>query len=155
MALVAAEVRLEPKAVNGSGTPEQRFTSDIRLKGEMARDYTKIKAWQLADELALIVYKATKEFPKSEMWGLTSQMRRAAVSVPANIVEGSARRNRNEYLQFLYIAMSSLAELNYYIRFTKECGYLDTNRYEELWVKAQEGLRTLQGLISYIEKSNV
>jgi four helix bundle protein len=66
----------------------------------MARDYTKIKARQLADELALLVYKATKEFPKSEIWGLTSQMRRAAVSVLANIVEGSPRRSRNEYLQF-------------------------------------------------------
>ena len=64
----------------------------------MARDYTKIKAWQLADELALLVYKATKEFPKSEIWGLTPQMRRAAASVPANIEERSARRNRNEYL---------------------------------------------------------
>ncbi len=121
----------------------------------MGRDYTKIRAWQIADELALLVYKATKEFPKSEVWGLTSQMRRAAVSVPANIVEGSARKNRNEYLQFLYIAMSSLAELNYYIRFTKECGYLATQRYAEFWARAQEGLRTLQGLISYIEKSGV
>ena len=119
----------------------------------MARDYTKIKAWQLADELALLVYKATRDFPKSEIWGLTSQMRRAAVSVPANIVEGSARRKRNEYLQFLYIAMSSLAELNYYVRFTNEIGYLGTNKYEELWAKSQEVLRTLQGLISYIEKS--
>jgi four helix bundle protein len=128
----------------------------------MARDYTKIKAWQLADKLALLVYRTTQEFPKSEIWGLTSQMRRAAVSVPANIIEGSARRNRNEYIQFLYIAKSSLAELDYYIRFTKECGYLDTNRYEELWLNAQvgttrnrEGLKTLQGLISYIEKSGV
>ena len=121
----------------------------------MARDYTKIKAWQLTDELALLVYRATKEFPKSEVWGLTSQMRRAAVSVPANIVEGSARRNRNEYIQFLYIAKSSLSELDYYIKFTKECGYMDTNRYEELWSKAQESLKTLQGLISYIEKSDV
>jgi four helix bundle protein len=120
----------------------------------MARDYTKIKAWQLADKLALLVYRTTQEFPKSEIWGLTSQMRRAAVSVPANIVEGSARRNRNEYIQFLYIAKSSLAELDYYIRFTKECGYLDTNKYEELWLNAQEGLKTLQGLISYIEKSD-
>jgi four helix bundle protein len=121
----------------------------------MARDYTKIKAWQIADELALLVYKTTKGFPKSEIWGLTSQMRRAAVSVPANIVEGSARRNRNEYLQFLYIAISSLAELNYYIKLAKELEYLDGKRYEELWPKAQEGLKTLQGLISYIEKSDV
>lgn len=65
----------------------------------MGRDYTKIKAWQLADELALLVYKATKKFPKSEIWGLTSQMRRATVSVPANIVEGSARKNRKEYMK--------------------------------------------------------
>ena len=97
----------------------------------MARDYTKIKAWQLADELALLAYKA------------------------ANRVEGSARRNRKEYLQFLYIAMSSLAELSYYVKFTKELGYLDSNRYEEWWGRIQEGLRTLQGLISCIEKSGV
>jgi four helix bundle protein len=118
----------------------------------MARDYTKIKAWQFADELALLVYKATKEFPKSEIWGLTSQMRRAAVSVPANIVEGSARKNRKEYLQFLYIAISSLTELSYYIRFTRELEYLDGSTYEELWAKCQECLRTLQGLISYVER---
>ena len=121
----------------------------------MPRDYAKIKAWQLADELALLVYKATNEFPKSEIWGLTSQMRRAAVSAAANIVEGSARRHKNEYLQFLYIAISSLAELSYYIRFTKELGYLSTSSYDKLWAKTQESLRTLQGLISYIEKSGV
>ena len=69
----------------------------------MGRDYTKIKAWQLADQLAILVYKATESFPKSEIWSLTSQMRRAAISVPANIVEGSARKNKKEYLQFLYI----------------------------------------------------
>jgi four helix bundle protein len=119
----------------------------------MARDYTKIKAWQLADELVLLLYRATKEFPKSEIWGLTSRMRRAAVSVPANIVEGSARKNRNEYLQFLYIVMSSLAELSYFIRLTKELGYLGVDGYETLSAKAQESLRTLQGLISYVEKS--
>jgi four helix bundle protein len=118
----------------------------------VARDYTKIKAWQITDELALLIYKATKEFPKSEIWGLTSQMRRSAVSVPANIVEGSARKNRKEYLQFLYIAISSLTELSYYVKFTKRLEYLDSNTYEELWAKAQEGLRTLQGLISYIER---
>jgi four helix bundle protein len=121
----------------------------------MARDYTKIKAWQLADELALLVYKDTKYFPRSEIWGLTSQMRRAAVSVPANIVEGSARKSKSEYLHFLYVAISSLAELGYYIRFTKELGYIDSNTYEELYAKAQEGLKTLQGLISYIENSEV
>jgi four helix bundle protein len=121
----------------------------------MGRDYTKIKAWQLANELALLVYKATKTFPKSEIWGLTSQMRRAAVSVAANIVEGSARKNKSEYLQFLYIAISSLAELNYYITFSNDLGYLDAKAYDELRTKGQESSRTLQGLISYIQKSKV
>ncbi len=86
---------------------------------------------------------------------MTSQMRRSAVSVPANIVEGSARKNKNEYLQFLYIAKSSLTELTYYITFTKELDYLDPGTYQQLSAKAQEGLKTLQGLISYIEKSEV
>ncbi len=118
----------------------------------MARDYTKIKAWQLADELALLVYKDTKYFPRSEIWGLTSQMRRAAVSASANIVEGSARKNTGEYLQFLYIALASLTELSYYIRLAGKLEYLDSSRHKELSAKCQECLKTLQGLISYIEK---
>jgi four helix bundle protein len=120
----------------------------------MSRDYTKIKAWQYSDELALLVYKKTNRFPKSEIWGLTSQMRRAAVSVAANIVEGSSRKSQKEYLQFLYIAKSSLAELGYYIKFTQKCGYLHKDDFDELWEKAQESLKTLQGLISYIEKTD-
>ena len=64
----------------------------------MARDYRKMKAWQLADQLALLVYKATERFPNSEVWRLTFQMRRSAVSAAADVVERSARNNRNEYL---------------------------------------------------------
>ena len=119
---------------------------------DMGRDYTKIIAWQSADTLVLLIYKATKHFPKSEIWGLVSQMRRAAVSVAANIVEGSARKNKREYLQFLYIALSSLTELSYYIRLSKELEYVNNDQYEELWAKSQEALRTLQGLISFVEK---
>ena len=78
----------------------------------MARDYKKMMACQITDELALLVYKATKEFPKSEIWGLTSQIRRAAVSAPANIVEGSARRERNEYLQYSYVILSRIKLLH-------------------------------------------
>lgn len=96
----------------------------------MARDYNKIKAWQLADELAIKIYKLTQKFPRNEIFGLTSQMRRAAVSVPANIVEGSARQYQKEYLQFLYISMGSLAELGYYIRLSYEIGYLNKEDYD-------------------------
>lgn len=59
----------------------------------------------MSDDLALLIYKVTRDFPKAEMWGLTSQMRRAAISVPANIAEGAARNHKKEYLQFLYTAM--------------------------------------------------
>lgn len=123
----------------------------------MARDYTKIRAWQLSNELALMVYKATKAFPKSEIWGLTSQMRRAAVSVPANIVEGSARKNQGEYIHFLYIARSSLAELEYFIGFSKDLEYLACQEQQKLWEKCQESMMTLQGLISTLKSpvSNV
>lgn len=63
----------------------------------MGRDYKKIRAWQLSDELASSVYKGTLNFPKEELWGLTSQMRKAAISVPANIVEGAVRNHLKEY----------------------------------------------------------
>jgi four helix bundle protein len=72
------------------------------------RDHTKLRAFELADEVVLLIYPATKEFPKEEMYGLTSQMRRAAVSVPSNIVEGCARESQAEYLRFLEIAFGSL-----------------------------------------------
>lgn len=105
--------------------------------------------------MTISVYKVTRDFPKNEMWGLISQIRRAAVSVPANIVEGSARRSKNEYLQFLYISMSSLSELSYYIRLSKQLGYLNSKNYNELWEKVENSLKTLNGLISYIENSQV
>ncbi len=77
------------------------------------RDHTKLKAFHIADELAVNIYDITRTFPKSEMYGLTSQMRRAAVSVPSNIVEGCAKENQAEYLRFIEIAFGSLRELAY------------------------------------------
>jgi len=77
------------------------------------RDHTKLRAFELADEVAFLIYQATKEYSKEEMYGLTSQMRRAAVSVPSNIVESCARESQAEYLRFLEIAFSSLRELHY------------------------------------------
>jgi four helix bundle protein len=121
----------------------------------MGRDYRKIKAWQFADKLAVDVYKDTANFPKTELWGLVSQMRRAAVSVPANIVEGSARKHEKEYVQFLYVAMSSLAEVGYYIKFAREIGYLTPKGHEELSSAQEQTAKTLRGLINHIEKSKV
>ena len=119
----------------------------------MARDYNKIRAWQLADELAIKIYKLTQKFPRDEIFGLTSQMRRAAVSVPANIVEGSARQYQKEYLQFLYISMGSLAELGYYIRFSYEIGYLNKEDYDVMDLHYDRTIKTLRALMNFIEKN--
>ena len=89
------------------------------------RDHTKLRAFELVDEVALLIYRATMEFPKEETYGLTSQMRRAAVSVPSNIVEGCARESQTEYLRFLEIAFGSLRELHYQLCLSKRLGYFD------------------------------
>jgi len=72
------------------------------------RDHTQLRAFELADEVALTIYQLTKMFPRDEIYGLTSQMRRAAVSVPSNIVEGCAHESQAEYLRFLEISFASL-----------------------------------------------
>ena len=79
------------------------------------RDHTKLRAFELADEVAVLIYRATRAFPKEEVYGLASQMRRAAVSIPSNIVEGSARRSTAEYVSFLNISSGSAAEARYLI----------------------------------------
>ena len=114
------------------------------------RRFRAIKAWQRADELVALVYQATRTFPRNEQYGLTAQMRRAAVSVAANIVEGSARRSRPEYLQFLSMAKASLEELSYYVHLTVRLGYLSEAQFHELDGKCEETARTLYGLIQSV-----
>ncbi len=88
------------------------------------RDHTKLRAFELADELAVAIYRLTRDFPKEEIYGLTSQMRRAAVSVPSNIVEGATRESESEYPRFLEIAFGSLRELHYQFTLSQRLGYV-------------------------------
>ncbi len=118
------------------------------------RNYKNIKAWQLADKLAIKVYEATKSFPKEEVYGLTSQMRRAAVSVPANVAEGSGRAHNKEYLQFLFIARSSARELEYYIHLSFELEYIGDLKLRVLSEMCDETLRVLFGLIQAVSNNN-
>lgn len=90
----------------------------------MAPPYERLHAWRECHELALAVYQATKSFPHQERYGLTSQAHRAAFSAAVNIVEGSARRSRREFRRFLDIALSSLTEVGYTLRFARETGLL-------------------------------
>ncbi len=118
----------------------------------MSKDYTKLRVWELADKLAIMVYQLTKSFPKSEIFGLTSQMRRSAISVPANIAEGSGRKYQKELLQFLYISSSSLKELSYYIHISKILSYFNKEDYEKVYSLSEETSRVLRGLINKIER---
>ncbi len=87
-------------------------------------NHKNLDVWNAATELALQVYQMTKSFPKEEIYSLTSQLRRAAVSVPSNIAEGSARNSDKEFLQFLYIALGSLAELETQIIIAERLAYI-------------------------------
>ena len=91
----------------------------------MARDYRKLRVFKTSNHLALEIYKLTKLFPKEELFGITSQLRRAALSVPTNIVEGSHRSSLADYIRFLDIAMCSLAETGFLIEFAESLGYIN------------------------------
>jgi four helix bundle protein len=116
------------------------------------RDYTKIEAWRLADDLTVAVYERTKAFPKEEVYGLTSQSRRASYSVPANIVEGASRESKKDYLHFLYIARGSLSEAQYFIHLAKRLNYLSSEEADTLWQQTKVTFACLRGLIQAVEK---
>jgi four helix bundle protein len=101
------------------------------------RDHTKLRAFELADDLAVRIYVVTRKFPKEEIFGLTSQMRRAAVSVPSNIVEGCARESQLEYHRFLEIAFGSLRELNYQYSIALRLKYINENDPETINFKSK------------------
>jgi four helix bundle protein len=111
------------------------------------RDHTKLRAFELADEVAVLIYRATRGFPKEEIYGLTSQMRRAAVSVPSNIVEGCARESRAEYLRFLEIAFGSARELHYQFSLARHLGYTNGLDVPECDSKMVETEKVLSALI--------
>jgi four helix bundle protein len=116
------------------------------------RDYTKIEAWKLADDLTVAIYQRSRSLPREEIYGLTSQLRRAAYSVPANIAEGSARDSKKDYLHFLYIARGSLTEAQYFIHLAARLGYLNSAEADELIAKTRRVFACLHGLIQAVEK---
>ena len=98
----------------------------------MADDrWKKLDVWKIADELAFKIYLATKKFPKEEMYGLTSQVRRSALSIPTNIVEGYSRKSDKELSHYLNISFASLAETKYLLYFSKRLEYLSEKNYVE------------------------
>lgn len=94
--------------------------------------YTQLRCWQLAHRLAIEIARISKRFPPDERYGLTSQLRRAALSVPTNLVEGQARFGRREALRFARIAVSSLTEVEYLRLFARDSKYVSEDQYRQL-----------------------
>jgi len=110
------------------------------------KNYQGLEVWQRAMDLVVLCYQMTKSFPKSEVYGLTSQIRRAAVSIPANIAEGQGRQHSKEFLQHLSIAYGSLAELETHMQIAKRLEYIDVNQLSKVLDWSAEIGRMLNGL---------
>jgi four helix bundle protein len=114
------------------------------------QDFKQLKVWQKSHSLVLRVYSATFTFPEHERFGLTSQMRRAAFSVPSNIAEGCARATRTEFRQFLHIAAGSASELEYFFLLARDLRLFTEKQYDALYGALHEIRRMLSGLIQRV-----
>jgi four helix bundle protein len=114
------------------------------------KDFRQLKVWEKSHQLALAVYKSTKEFPKEELYGLTSQVRRASMSIPTNIAEGCGRNTDAEFARFLQIAMGSASETEYQLLLSRDLGFLTHEQYEQLNTDVTDVKRMLASLLKTI-----
>ena len=117
------------------------------------KSYKELTVWQKSVDLSVIIYKITESFPKSELYGLTSQIRRNAVSIPSNIAEGQRRGHKAEYIQFLRISFGSGAELETQLLIAFKVGLLSQRDFNMLSEKLDEIMRMLNKLITVLSKS--
>lgn len=117
------------------------------------RDHTKLHAFRLADQLAMDVYAVTRSFPDDERFGLTSQLRRAAVSIGANIVEASARPSEADYIRLLSIAYASAKELQYELSLAARLGYVQKFAADRIANQASQTSRALWALVTVLRSA--
>ena len=111
------------------------------------KDFHQLKVWEKSRQLALAIYKATKEFPKEELYGLTSQIRRASMSIPTNVAEGCGRNTDADFARFLQVAMGSASETEYQLLLSRDLGFLCTEEYDKLNTDTTEVKRMLTPLL--------
>jgi four helix bundle protein len=121
------------------------------MKRDPAKGFQDLVVWQKAHQFVLLVYRFSECFPKSEIYGLISQLRRAAVSIPANIVEGFKKKTRPDKMRFLNISQGSLEECRYYLILARDLGYGDP---EELMAQIEEVSKLLSSYLSSILNSD-
>ena len=115
------------------------------------RDFRKVKVWENAHALALSVYRVTRSFPKEELYGLTSQLRRSCSSIPANIAEGCGRSGQAELGRFLHIAMGSASELDYHLLLARDLTLLDGSDHQRLALQVVQVKQMLTGLLKRLK----
>jgi four helix bundle protein len=115
------------------------------------QDFRRLKVWQKGHALTLDVYKATVNFPKEEVYGLASQLRRASSSIPANIAEGCGYRGDTQLVRFMQIAMGSASEVEYHLLLAKDLGFLKYKLYEQLQSATTEVKRMLSSFIATLK----
>jgi four helix bundle protein len=115
--------------------------------------YQKLTAWRAAHELALAIYRATDRFPKTELYGLTSQLRRAAFSVAANIAEGVAKRGNGEFRRYLDISIGSLSEISYTTLLAKDLGLLAPENAHDLETRREQAAKLTWGLYKSVSRN--
>ena len=116
------------------------------------RPHEKLEVWNRAVEFVVTIYKVTTELPKEEKFGLISQVRRAAVSIPANIAEGAARQSTKEFSHFLAIAQGSASELETELLIAERLGYLDSGIYKEMYNELNTIARMIVGLSQHLKR---
>jgi four helix bundle protein len=121
----------------------------------MLKTYKDLKVWQRSYQLCLDIYKVTKAFPKEEIYGLTSQIRRAAVSIPSNIAEGYGRKTTPEYIRSLYIAYGSNCELETQTLLSGDLGYIEAAKSKKVQDEIGEVERMLKALIKSLESKHL
>ena len=121
----------------------------------MLKNYKELNVWQKSYKLCLRIYKVTKRFPKDEMYGQTSQIRRSAVSIPSNIAEGYGRKTTLEYVRFLYIAYGSVCELETQVMISGDLRYVEKERLGELKGEIGDVERMLKALIKSLESKHL
>jgi four helix bundle protein len=119
----------------------------------MEKPHKKLEAWKQSMDLVIEIYRTTENFPGQEIYGLTNQIRRAAISIPSNIAEGAARQTKKEFTNYLHMAQGSLSELDTQIELARRLGYFDQETFRMLDERLERIDKMITGLIHHLSKS--